>query len=240
MADTTKYPEKYELATKQNFDDFRAAVDSDTNWNVVLDKPDIKVWDQAVPNEAINNVKMWAHLKDIPASVVYDVIHDPDYRLEWDNNMAEGYNIEQLDPYNDVGYYAGKSPFFIVSGRDFCNERSWWVNKDKTEYIIINHSVLHPKCPEKKGFVRAWSHRTGYVIRVDPNDPNSTILYYMTRTDMKGTIPIWIVNTVMKTFAPNLIDNLKKVCPGYTAWKQEHKPEWKPWLSDQPYQWEKN
>jgi len=230
--------EKYELASKEDFDSFRAAVDSTEGWRNVVDKAEVKVWDKAT-DSALNVVKMWASLKDIPASLAYDVLHDPDYRKDWDNNMAEGYNICVLDPYNDVGYYAGKSPFFAISGRDFCNQRSWFVSADKTEYIIMNHSVIHKDCPEKKGFVRAWSHRTGYLIRVDPKDEKSCTILYMTQTDMKGSIPYWAVNQAMKMFAPNLVSNLQRVSPGYTEWKDKHDPEKKIWLSNEPYQWEK-
>jgi len=192
-----------------------------------------------IANSPINLVKMWATLKDIPAALVYDVLHDPDYRKDWDNNMAEGYNIAILDAHNDVGYYAGKSPFFALSGRDFCNQRSWYVNPDKTEFIIMNHSVLHKDCPEKKGFVRAWSHRTGYIVRVDPNDSKSSILFYSTQTDMKGSIPYWAVNQVMKIFAPKLVENIQRVAPGYNEWKAKNDPEKKIWLSNDPYHWDK-
>lgn len=41
-----------------------------------------------------------------------------------------------------------------VNNRDWCNERSWRVAADNKEYIIMNHSVIHAKCPEKKGCVR--------------------------------------------------------------------------------------
>ena len=41
-------------------------------------------------NVAINMVKMWAPLKGVTPAQVYDVLHDPNYRAVWDNNMAEG------------------------------------------------------------------------------------------------------------------------------------------------------
>jgi hypothetical protein len=41
---------------------------------------------------------------DVDAIVLYDVLHDPEYRAVWDDNMVEGFNIEQIDATNDVGY----------------------------------------------------------------------------------------------------------------------------------------
>uniref|UniRef100_A0A6B2LBC4 START domain-containing protein n=1 Tax=Arcella intermedia TaxID=1963864 RepID=A0A6B2LBC4_9EUKA len=181
---------------------------------------------------------MKAHMVGILGSVLYDVLHDSQYRQSWDGTMEEGITIQTLDAHNDIGYFAGKSPFFGISGRDFCNQRSWWVSPDRTEFIIINHSVIHPSVPERKPYVRAWSYSTGYRILVDPDDVNSCFFTYCTQTDLKGWIPDKLVNKAMKTFAPNLVQKMKEVVPAYIPWKQDHQPFDKPWLSHDPYHWE--
>ena len=43
---------------------------------------------------------------DVPASVLYDVLHDPDYRRTWDKFMMEAQEIGYLNPNNSVSYYA--------------------------------------------------------------------------------------------------------------------------------------
>jgi hypothetical protein len=230
---------EYVLATKEDFDKLRAFADLKDGWSSAYDKPDVKVWDRAAEGSSINLVKLWAKIKGVPASVLYDVLHDPDYRKTWDENMVEGFCLQQLDSFNDVGYYCAKSPFFAIQGRDFCNARSWFVNPEKTEYLIMNHSVPHEKCPDKKGYTRAISFLTGYVVRVDADDANSSQLVYVTRADPKGWIPGWAMNQATKTFAPKLIDTIARVAPEYVEWKAKHDPESKPWLSTNPYHWEK-
>jgi len=209
--------------TEEDFDNFVKACDSTDGWNLVHQEEKIKVWDMKADNSAVNIVKIWAHMPTVDAEVLYDVIHDPDFRATWDDHMVEGYNIQQIDATNDVGYYSAKG-MATVAGRDFVNQRAWRIKGD--EYVIKNHSVKHPKCPEKKGFVRAWSYMTGYLIR--KADKGCTLTYY-TQTDPKGWIPTFVVNKVTKSFAPKNIAKIEEHSGRYIEWKSKHNPENKPW-----------
>uniref|UniRef100_A0A6B2LG69 START domain-containing protein n=1 Tax=Arcella intermedia TaxID=1963864 RepID=A0A6B2LG69_9EUKA len=221
----------------ESFNKFRSACDTEEGWPLVFEdkKKNIAVYQQASKDSNINIVKMRAVL-NVPASVLYDVLHDADYRKAWDENMDEGYCIQQIDSHNDVGYYSAKSPFFGVSGRDFCNQRSWWRKEDGSEYIIHNHSVIHKDCPEKKQYVRAWSHMTGYMIR--PNTDGTCTMVYLTQTDLRGWIPAWAINQGASKFAPGIVDKLTRVGPQYNDWKQKNNADHKPWLVTAPYVWE--
>jgi len=223
---TTTYP----LATTQDIDIFRNFAYSDDNWNIIDEKPNSKIWDQTIDNSNVKMVRIWAKINNVKASTLYDVLHDPDYRREWDENMVDGYRIEQLDNNNDIGYYSIKSPFWLVSGRDFCNMRSWFVDNDKEEFIIFNHSVPHKDCPEVNGYVRATSLLTGYLVKPDPNDLNSCILTYITQVDAKGSIPTWIMNNVTTFVAPQFITKISQAGLNYNSWKETHNPNNKPWL----------
>jgi len=215
-------------ATDAEFDAFVRDCKDPTGWTLQYEKGEgLKVWDQQSDKSSINIVKLFAIFKDIEASVMYDVLHDPDYRAVWDENMVEGFNVEQIDANNDVGYYSAKAPTGI-SNRDFCNQRSWRV-KESREFLIMNHTVLHPKCPEKKGFVRANSIRTGYLLV--QRDDGGCELTYLTQTDPKGWIPAWLTNKVTKTVAPKVVEKLQNAAAGYPAWKKEHNPDTKPWLA---------
>jgi len=210
--------------TDEDFDKFVAACDSTEGWNLVHEEPGMKVWDMKADNSAINIIKLWAHFKDVDPLVMYDTLHDPEYRATWDEHMVEGYNIQQIDANNDVGYYSAKG-IATVSGRDFVNQRAWRVKGD--EYIIKNHSVKHPKQPEKKGFVRAYSFMTGYLVR--KSDQGGCTITYYTQTDPKGWIPTFVVNKVTKSFAPKNIQKLEEHASKYTEWKSKNNPQNKPW-----------
>jgi hypothetical protein len=231
----------YKLASIEDYNLFRDDCDStDDTWKIALDKDDFKVWTRKSTNSKINIVRAWARIEGIPAQVMYDVFHDPVFRTTWDDKMIEGYNIQQLDPHNDIGYYSIKFPS-PLQNRDFCNQRSWWVSTDQNEFIIMNHSVPHESCPEKKGFTRGISIRSGYLVRRDPDNPDKdTILIYIAQADPRGMIPSFLINFATKTMAPQVIEKLVNVSRGYPEWKEQNNPEDKPWLTNAPYWWEEN
>jgi len=199
---------------------------------------EVKVTSKSSDDSSINVVKLSAVL-DVEIETLYHLLHDSNFRVTWDTTRIEGIQIEQLDPYNDIGYFSTKSPVFTVSNRDFCNLRSWYVTADKSEYFIINHFVDHPNAPKKSGFVRGRSLFSGYWLRVIPNEPNSSRLICMTQTDPGGWIPGWLVNSVSATLAPKILEKLTHAAPKYKIWKEKNDPGVYPWLSSEPYWWEK-
>jgi hypothetical protein len=112
-----------------------------------------------------------------------------------------------------------------LSNRDFVNQRSWIMREN--EYVIMNHSVKHPEMPEKKGFVRAISHRTGYHI--ERISEGGCTLTYLTQSDPRGYIPTWLINMATRRFAPNMISKLKKAADKYTEWKKVNNSSECPW-----------
>lgn len=218
--------QKFDLATDADYEKFVGECKASDGWNLVHQDANFKIWDQKRDGSAINIVKLNAVFKDIPAALLYDVLHDSEYRAVWDDNMVEGFLIEQLDKHNDVGYYSAKAPLGVAN-RDWVNQRSWKEVEGK-EFIIFNHSVKHDKQPEKKGFTRAFSILTGYYV-VASEDGKGCSLTYLTQNDPKGWIPSWLTNWVTKTFAPKILTKLEKACQEYTAWKDKHNPEKKPW-----------
>ena len=56
----------------------------------------------------LSHPQVHSKFNDVSAEVMYDVIHDPDYRKVWDEYMLIGEDICHINPNNDIGYYAGR------------------------------------------------------------------------------------------------------------------------------------
>lgn len=110
--------------------------------------------------------------------------------------------------------------------RDFVLLRSWLDTGPLGEQMLISRSVTHHDWPPRKGYIRATSHLTGFVLR---SRGEKCILSYVTHCDPQGALPPWLVNKVTHTLGPRMIKDLKKAALGYIAWKSTQENYRKPW-----------
>ncbi|ESO09879.1 hypothetical protein HELRODRAFT_72797 [Helobdella robusta] len=217
------------IAEDADFTKLRNLCEIHEDWKVEYNKNNIMVWTKTTDLCDFKMLKLRSIFQDITASTVFDVINDPVYRKNWDINMIEAYEICQLSPNNDIGYYAMKVPK-PLKNRDFVTERSW-LDLGK-EYLIFNHSVSHAAIPLKKNFVRGISYITGYQITSLHGDCHlpGVQVTYVTQSDPRGKLPSWAVNKAATILAPKLLSKLHKACIKYNSWKSNNDPLWKPWI----------
>ncbi|KAJ9598206.1 hypothetical protein L9F63_011110 [Diploptera punctata] len=204
------------VAEDQDFEKLKKLVDDHSGWKLDYNKSSTKVWTKSIPKTNFKMIKVWTVFADVTPNQIYDVLHDPDYRKVWDQHMIESRDIGCLNPNNDVGYYAMSCPA-PLKNRDFVLQRSW-LDTGHEQYII-NHSVFHKDFPPKRGFIRATSHLTGFLIR--PSGSTGSELGYVSQTDPQGTLPPWLVNKVTQIFAPKLVKKLLKASLAYPDWKTQ-------------------
>lgn len=212
------------VAADDDFMLFKQYADEDTGWKRQYSKRHTTVWTRDTPQTYFKMIKVLTYYPDIKPSLLYDVLHDPDYRKEWDAYMIEGSEFCCLNPNNDIGYYAVRCPS-PLKNRDFVLQRSWLATPD--EYFIISHSTYHDSYPPRKGYIRGITFLTGYLVR--PKESGCS-LAYIAQTDPRGSLPKWIVNKITHIFAPSLIKKIREACYRYDEWKSSHSPQLKPWL----------
>jgi StAR-related lipid transfer protein 10 len=96
------------IAEDNDFDYLKKLVDDADGWILELDKADTRVWTRPIEGCSFQMVKIQTVFPDISSEILYDVLHDPDYRKVWDTHMLESLEIGLLNVNNDVGYYASK------------------------------------------------------------------------------------------------------------------------------------
>lgn len=216
------------VAEDADFERVRRLAMEEEGWSLVFSKKTSKVWTRPAPKSSASSdfhmIRARVELPDVAASTAYDVLHDPDYRGEWDKYMMESADIGLLSPNTDLCYYAVRSPP-PLRHRDFVLQRNWL--DVGTEAIIFNHSVCHSDFPPRKEAIRAVSYLTGYVVK--PLGPHSCQLTYVTHSDPRGKLPSWLINKITTIVTPKMMRRLHKACQGYQAWKARNNPDWKPW-----------
>jgi hypothetical protein len=225
-------------ATDQDYQKFIAVCDETGNgWEEMYKTAELTLWRKVSAEAAINIVKIKTFFADVEPATMYDVLHDHYFRREWDSHIIDGSIVEMIDGFNEVGYYSCSMPM-PLSKRDFLNHRTWRVFPDSNTWVIFNHSVTHPGCPDRSGFQRGWSYLSGYMLR--KREAGGTDLTYYTQSDPRGWIPSWLINWVSTKLTPQLIGTVHAAALKYPAWKAKNRPEWRPWIAgydpkDEPY-----
>ncbi|XP_059080025.1 START domain-containing protein 10-like, partial [Tigriopus californicus] len=223
------------VAEDKDFELLKIYLSRNDGWRLEYETGKTAVWTRIPPTDAetlVNGckssdfkmIRVKTTFPDIPASVLYDVLHDPEYRKTWDKFMLESKEIGHLNPNNNISYYSLACPA-PVKNRDFVIQSSWL--ETPKEYMIINHSVFHRDFPTRKGFVRGTSYLTGFHIKTAGQGCE---LGYLTHSNPKGNLPSWVSNKLSSNFAPKLIRKLHKACQKYPSWKSQHGKAQKPWL----------
>jgi hypothetical protein len=96
------------IAEDNDFDHLKQLVDDNNGWVLELDKSETKVFTRPVDGCSFQMVKITTIFEDISAEILYDVLHDPDYRKIWDTHMLESLEIGVFNVNNDIGYYASE------------------------------------------------------------------------------------------------------------------------------------
>jgi len=134
---------------------------------------------------------------------------DLERKGEWDDLYESGFIVEEVG-YSQVLYMSYRSPVYLKK-RDFCLLRM--THEEESYALVVNCSIVHPKVPTRKNYVRANLQASGFMIRTSQNDPEVCDVVYIVQMDPNGSVPSLIKESGEKHRA-NLLkvfrDNLEK------------------------------
>lgn len=96
------------IADDNDFETLKRLVDDNAGWNLELSKSETQVWTRSVDGCSFHMVKIHSIFHNISSDIVFDVLHDPDYRKDWDSHMIASEEIGCFNVNNDIGYYASE------------------------------------------------------------------------------------------------------------------------------------
>ena len=178
-----------------------------------------KVYVRFKDGESKINVRSEAVLLDADIDILARMNMDIDIRREWDGSFSRVQLSEVFSENEDTIYSEMKMPF-PLSNRDFVQYR-YYVNnylhpeeiekkglwKKKHKYwLFVLQSVSLPAFPARKGVVRA-ENTTMLLLEEDEHVPRKVHYKLISATDLRGNIPLWVLQNAVGKQAAKVIDH---------------------------------
>lgn len=148
--------------------------------------------------------------------VIFDAIFDLEKRSQWDSIFSRLKILKVFDEQTDAMYSFLKSPP-CVTNRDFLQKRSLRRNMRGFDIVIAFVSYEDDEFPPVKNTIRANTVISGYGFK--KIDENTTELVTVSQTDVRGSIPVWIINKTAATAPFSWVKRLEKAVKDFQAAK---------------------
>ncbi len=121
---------------------------------------------------------------------------DKEETKKYDKDKEEAKTIEMFPLETEVGYTAYKGKM-LASGRDFVYTVNV-IRNDEGQLVITSGAVEHEGAPPIKKKVRAQTTVAGWLMTPSKTEPGSTDCIYVSHSNLKGSLPKMITNSVAK------------------------------------------
>jgi hypothetical protein len=198
---------------KQLIDLMNEPTTKDFGYSNVINEKKCKVYKRLVEGIPVILIKAMAKLP-YNKDVVFEAIANLNIRKQWDSVFSE-LRVVNHEGENgaEILYMIIKSPVLLVKNRDFVQQRKIWRNFPTTKSHMLHFiSIDSPECPINKKCIRAETVISGYYMKDDPEEPGHTLLGVLSQTDIKGDIPVFLVNKFAPKSSKSWINSLTKGC----------------------------
>jgi hypothetical protein len=198
---------------KQLIDLMNEPTTKDFGYTNVINEKKCKVYKRLVEGIPVILIKAMAKLP-YNKDVVFEAIANLNIRKQWDSVFSE-LRVVNHEGENgaEILYMIIKSPVLLVKNRDFVQQRKIWRNFPTTKSHMLHFiSIDSPECPINKKCIRAETVISGYYMQDDPEEPGHTLLGVLSQTDIKGDIPVFLVNKFAPKSSKSWISSLTKGC----------------------------
>ena len=207
----SKLDENYLSMAKHCADDLLNAANATEKdgWTVVGTSKNIHIM-KKVPAKGevpINCVKGRGEI-NCPPDFVMRIIMDPSRASILDDMLKEMKTVEDISDAMQLVHLHYKA-VWPTTARDF-SIINVFGRIDSQTRVHAAKSVVDPRIPEEKGYVRGEVISGGYVIKDYPGNPEKAEVIYLTQVDLKGNVPAFIINKVTES-QPQCVSHLRSI-----------------------------
>ena len=135
---------------------------------------------------------------NVPPDFILRLLMDGSYACELDDLLKD---IEEIYTVTDSIHllHLHYKPVWPTTARDFAVlDVAGRVDENISVHAAV--SITDPRIPEERGYVRGEVvSGGGYVIQSCPGHPNRSYITYITQVDLKGSVPMFVVNKVIES-----------------------------------------
>lgn len=131
----------------------------------------------------------------LPAKLLLNQLFDHIEEMpSWNPTVIESERLEIIDNQTDITYQVSAAGGGgVVTSRDFVVLRHWEY-KDNA-YVSASASVVYPKKPQSKQYIRGENHPGCWVMKPIPGEENWCSFQWLLNTNLNGWLPQYVVDS---------------------------------------------
>jgi hypothetical protein len=164
-------------------------VHAQTDWKLITEKEQIRIFSQSVPDSKIKAIKVNCTV-DASVTQLTALLMDVEGGVNWVYKTKSCVLIRKVSP-TELYYYSEISLPWPLENRDFVAHLR--LTQDRiTKVVTIDGPVANGMVSIKKGVVRVNQSKGKWVLT--PAGRDRTKIEYTLHTDPGGNVPAWAVN----------------------------------------------
>jgi len=148
-----------------------------------------------------------------PPSIIKNIIRNLTNAVSWYPLFESAKLLEFIDRNTEVWHWKFSARVCLLKQqRDFCLLRHRF-DKPDGSFMLVARSIEHKLCPEEPDYTRGEILTSGFHIRQNEDNPNSSIVTYVANVDPKGLLPEYLKAKFLNVIAdrqPRLLLSLRK------------------------------
>ncbi|WAC10283.1 START domain-containing protein [Dyadobacter pollutisoli] len=165
------------------------SVNAQTDWKLIAEKEQIRIFSQSVPESKIKAIKVNCTV-DASVTQLVALLMDVEGGVNWVYKTKSCVLLRKVSP-TELYYYSEISLPWPLENRDFVAHLR--LTQDRaTKVVTIDGPVVNGMVSIKKGIVRVNQSKGRWVLT--PAGRDRTKIEYTLHTDPGGNVPAWAVN----------------------------------------------